>query len=147
VTSEVRHRVHERVDRVAELAETTVAVEAQDPAHGAAVVGVIDVLGRFPAADRAHATLLRDQRIEVVRADAVTPLQVRVPTPAAETRRRLFVARVVAGLAIRMAAVQVVLVTRKLLFGPPLATIRAPISSAHSTGTVLGFGSLRTPRS
>ena len=49
---EVRGGGQQRIDRIAELAEAAVAVEAEDAAHGAGLVRVVDVFRIRPTADR-----------------------------------------------------------------------------------------------
>jgi hypothetical protein len=139
VGAEVRRRVQERVDRVLELAEPTVAVEAQDAAHRAVVVAVVDVLWRFLAADRAHTTLLCDQRIKVVRADPVAALQVVVTTAPVKSFTRFARACVIALFAIAVKAVLAVLVSRKLGDSFVLLAVGAPLP--HSCSVRLGYDS------
>ena len=66
-----------------------VAVEAEDAAHLAGLVLVVDVLRIRPTADRADPALQAHQLVELVRTDPVAPLQVVVTTSAVEPLLRL----------------------------------------------------------
>ena len=80
MTSEIRSGRAQGVDGVAELTETAVAVEAEDPAHFPGLVRVVDVLRSVTPTDRAHAVLFGNEAVEVVGPDPVPPHQVVMPT-------------------------------------------------------------------
>src|SRR4051812_29930364 len=85
VLAEVLDGELHHVDVVLELTETGVAVEAQDPAHLAGLVVVVDVrpLER-PFANRTHPTLDLDHRRDVGVTNPVATNQVVVPSAAIE---------------------------------------------------------------
>jgi hypothetical protein len=61
---------------VAELAKTTVAVEAQYPAHPSGSMIVVQVLRIGGATDRAEAALFGQELVELLLPDAVPPPKV-----------------------------------------------------------------------
>jgi hypothetical protein len=73
------------------------------------------VLGIRPTTDRAHATLLSHQRVELVSADAVPPLEVIMPAVPVESLDCFAAPSVVARLAVRMPPILRVLVARELV--------------------------------
>jgi hypothetical protein len=68
---EVELGPHEPIHVVPELPQPAIAVEAQNPADPTCRVFVVHVVRVRPVADRAHPTLIADQLIDVISADAV----------------------------------------------------------------------------
>jgi hypothetical protein len=89
------------------------------------------MLGRFLAADRAHATLLCDERIEVVGADPVPMLQVVVPRAPIEALFALASTRVVTRPAVDGPTGRCSLVLREVIEWLPQTTVRAMLSSSE----------------
>jgi hypothetical protein len=67
-------------------------------------VVVVDVLGRPLLADEAHPALRLDHRVDLSRGNAVAPLQVVMPAAAVKPLSRFTPTGIVAGLAVRPAA-------------------------------------------
>jgi hypothetical protein len=75
-SSQVRDRPGQPLWTVPELAKTTVAVEAEYPAHPSGAMIVVQVLRIGGATDRADATLLGKQLSEFLLSDAAPPAHV-----------------------------------------------------------------------
>jgi hypothetical protein len=124
---EVGDRCGEPTRVVSELAETAVAVEAEDAANLTGQVAVIDVLGVWSAADGADAALLRDELRNLISADPVALEEVVVTAPAVKALSRLLSSGVVTRLAIGVVAVLRAAVSREVLERLPLTTVRASL--------------------
>ena len=70
----VRNRPTQPRRAVAELSQSVVAPEAEDAAHFAGRVVVVDMLGGVVPADGADAALLGQQLVDVLLSDAVSKL-------------------------------------------------------------------------
>src|SRR5581483_12141274 len=117
----------EAPDVVAELPESAVAVEAEDPSNEACRVIVVDVSWGRSTADCALAALLPDETIHLLRADPIPACEVVVAGSPVKALSRLATTRVVTQLAVRRQPVLGPLVARELLGWLPLAAIRATL--------------------
>lgn len=84
---------------VANVTQRLVAVEAENAAHLAGRVIVVDVL-RWPGARGAGAALRFDHRVDVGRRESVAAAKVILPAAAVQPFGRRLAPRVVAGLAV-----------------------------------------------
>jgi len=121
---------------ITELPEPTVAVEAQDPAHLAGHMVVIDVLRIGTAAHGTHATLRFDDLVDLRRADSIPTFEVVVPTSSVQPVLALLAARVVAGLAVRVPAITGISIARELVERLPLSSVRTPLHARDRTRRV-----------
>jgi hypothetical protein len=103
-SSQVRDGPGQPRRTVAELAKTTVAVEAEYPAHPPGAMIVVHMFRIGVTADRADAALLGEQLIELLLPDAVPPPQVVLAGPAVQPLGGLLAPGVVAGLAVTVPA-------------------------------------------
>jgi hypothetical protein len=124
---------------VADVAERLVAVEAENAAHLAGPVVVIDVL-RLASTGSAGTPLSLNHRVDLVAGDAITAPQVVFPCTPVETRVSFFALCVVARLAVTAESVSIRSVLRELLHGleccarrAPLLTLRRHTSRRHGT--------------
>jgi hypothetical protein len=88
---------------------------------------VIDVLRTRPPAHRTLAALLGDQRIDLIRADAVATLEVVMPRASIESFPGFSAARVVARLAVGVPPIPTVPIARELFEGFPFVAVRTPL--------------------
>src|SRR4051794_38382644 len=99
-SSQVRDRPGQPRGTVTELAKTTVAVEAEYPAHPPGAMIVVQMLRVGSPADRAHATLFGEQLVELLLPHAVALTQVVLTIAAVEPLLGLPCPGVVTGLAV-----------------------------------------------
>jgi hypothetical protein len=124
---EVQRGADQPVTVIAELTEAAVAVEAENSAHFAGPMIVVDVFGIWSQTHDTDATLRLDELIELVGTDAVSTLQVIVTTTAVQSIAGFLAAGVVACLAIRVATISQTSVARELLRRLPLFAVRTAL--------------------
>jgi hypothetical protein len=133
VLLEIVEGLSEQLNVVAELAEAAIAVEAEDPPHGSGAMIVIDVLGFVLVADRADATLLKLQPLDLHRIHAIASLQMERSGTPVVLHAILTRDSIVARLAIRHPTGPAGAVARKLVDGFELAACRTAHLIRHGS--------------
>ncbi|SCF13271.1 hypothetical protein GA0070607_5926 [Micromonospora coriariae] len=113
-SSQVRDRPGQPHGTVTELAKTTVAVEAEYPAHPSGAMIVVQMLRVRAAADRADPALLGQELVKLLLPHAVAPPQVVFTTAAVQPELALLALLVVARLAVSAVTPTARAVTRKV---------------------------------
>ncbi|RAO25982.1 hypothetical protein ONO86_06321 [Micromonospora noduli] len=116
-SSQVRDRPGQPHGTVTELAKTTVAVEAEYPAHPSGAMIVVQMLRVGTATDRADPALLGQELLKLLLPDAVPPPQVVLAKSAVQAKLALLALRVVAGLAVSAVTSTAGAVPRKVIEG------------------------------
>lgn len=114
-SSQVRDRPGQTLGAVLELTKTTIAVEAEYPAHPPGAMIVVQMLRVRGPADRAHAALLGEELVELLLPDPVPPPQVVLTATAVQAQAGFLALLVVARLAVSAVAAPARPVTREVV--------------------------------